>query len=521
MVSYTTGVCTSQDPGAARIICCPIVEPFPPWECIGCQPNCCFFFGIDLDAVCWSGMLSIEVFGVIPMTIRVADVQWNATCRGWANAQRTATKTRTTRHGQTRANFNHYFDSLSYLSSALPVQHLYHDMRGFALHRIEPHSCIFYCSNKQPQLRSKTQRVNAQSLQATTGTVMPWVTSQTPPGKKSFVRKNWVYGIPKIDWKILIFPIYTAKWFPTWPGVASSEHSQQPMVEEPSLSADLKAFGTLKFSTPVTATRMAGLACVGGNKRLDIPRYIPCYIRTIILDIPLYTKDVLLWASPSPVTSCALKELGVSTPKGSSSVFCCSKKSWDISNWEHENPWIQWVWLFTMGFLWFPNRCVKPMAFPQARIVAVKAATSAARRKWSICKSSKHQGHSCRGTKKIHSESFPKIWFNMIQLDSAIKNCKKMWLIEVNLISASGLFCATSHWSTSKLCHSSSFLLQAANTAVPATSTELFSAVLVLSHTWRQIEPQNWLVNMIALDQTKPPNTATMTSRYFKCIKYI
>ena len=29
-----------------------------------------------------------------------------------------------------------------------------------------------------------------------------------------------------------------------------------------------------------------------------------------------------------------------------------------------------------------------------------------------------------RGTKKIHSESFPKIWFNMIQLDSAIKNCK-------------------------------------------------------------------------------------------------
>ena len=133
---------------------------------------------------------------------------------------------------------------------------------------------------------------------------------------------------------------------------------------------------------------------------------------------------MLFWASPSPVTSCALKELGVSTPKGSSSVFCCSKKSWDISNWEHENPWIQWVWLFTMGFLWFPNRCVKPMAFPQARIVAVKAATSAARRKWSICKSSKHQGHSCRGTKKIHSESFPKIWFNMIQLDSAIKNCK-------------------------------------------------------------------------------------------------
>ena len=85
---------------------------------------------------------------------------------------------------------------------------------------------------------------------------------------------------------------------------------------------------------------------------------------------------------------------------------------------------------------------------------------------------------------------FSKIWFNMIQLDSAIKNCKKMWLIEVNLISASGLFCATSHWSTSKLCHSSSFLLQAANTAVPATSTELFSAVLVLSHTWRQIEPR-------------------------------
>ena len=133
MVSYTTGVCTSQDPGAARIIFCPIVEPFPPWECIGCQPNC-FFFGIDLDAVCWSGMLSIEVFGVIPMTIHVADVQWNAKCRGWANAQRTATKTRTTRHGQTCANFNHYFDALSYLSSALPVQHLYHDTRrGFAV----------------------------------------------------------------------------------------------------------------------------------------------------------------------------------------------------------------------------------------------------------------------------------------------------------------------------------------------------------------------------------------------------